>query len=111
MALREVTNIQHSTTARKKDFHVRILNEYAKSIFPAPKKLRFAKRTCNDELKHKIGEFMCVNDTLTIAAWGKNRGKDGNIAFVYNEFNNIFVDLQRLQRAMILFYGLPHQCK
>lgn len=29
MALREVTNIQHSTTARKKDFHVRILNEYA----------------------------------------------------------------------------------
>lgn len=82
-----------------------------KSIFPAPKTLRFAKRTCNDELKHKIGEFMCVNDTLTIAAWGKNRGKDGNIAFVYNEFNNIFVDLQRLQRAMILFYGLPHQCK
>ena len=54
---------------------------------------------------------MCVNDTLTIAAWGKNQGKDGNIAFVYNEFNNIFVDLQRLQRAMILFYGLPHQCK
>ena len=35
-----------------------------KSIFPAPKKLQFAKRTCNDELKHKIGEFMCVNDTL-----------------------------------------------
>ena len=29
MALREVTNIQHSTTARKKDLHVRILNEYA----------------------------------------------------------------------------------
>ena len=67
-----------------------------KSIFPAPKKLRFAKRTCNDELKHKIREIMCVNDTLTIAAWGKNQGKDGNIAFVYNEFNNIFIDLQRL---------------
>ena len=29
MALRDDTNIQHSTTARKKDLHVRILNEYA----------------------------------------------------------------------------------
>ena len=29
MALREVTNIQHPTIAKKKDFHVHILNEYA----------------------------------------------------------------------------------
>ena len=29
MALREVTNIQHSTTMKKKDLHVHILNEYA----------------------------------------------------------------------------------
>ena len=43
-----------------------------KSIFNVPKKIRFAKRTCNDDLKHKIREFMHSNDTLTIATWGKN---------------------------------------
>ena len=82
-----------------------------KSIFSIPKKLQFVKRTCNDELKQKITEFMCINDTLTIAAWVKNQEKDGNIAYLYNEFNNIFVDFQQLPQAMILFYGLPHQCK
>lgn len=54
---------------------------------------------------------MCVSDTLTIAAWRKKRGKDGNIAYLYDEFNNVFVDLQWLQQVMILLCGIFHQCK
>ena len=63
-----------------------------KSIFPIPKKLRLAKRVCNDDVKRIIGEFYYIEDTLNIATRGKKRGKDGNVAYPYSEFNNIFID-------------------
>ena len=46
---------------------------------------------------------------------GKGHGKGGSLlansalqteGFVYNKFNNIFVDLIRLQQSMAVFYNL-----
>ena len=81
------------------------------NIFPSPKKLNTRKGVCNSDVIEKLGEYHHFNDTIYIAGWGKAKSTLGQYSFEYNEFNNIFVDLRRLQIAMIEFYGVPEGCK
>ena len=36
-----------------------------------------------------------------------NHADNTDMGFTYSSSNNIFVDLKRLQQAMVLFYALP----
>ena len=48
-----------------------------------------------------VGGYHCVTGTM---AW-KNQKKAGTQSFEMDSFNNVFVDLEQLQKAMVRFYG------
>lgn len=90
------------------------------NLFPVPHKVKLAKNVSNEDVFSKLGEYMHVEDTMHSLGLLKkkpsqhrtssNISKQGNIiepkGFPYTKFNNIFVDLKKLQRAMITFYNL-----
>ena len=81
------------------------------NIFPCPQRISTTRTVCNSDVINKLGEYLHINDTICIAGWGKTKSTLGQYFFEYNEFNNMFVDLCRLQREMIKFYGVPEGCK
>ena len=81
------------------------------SIFLCLRRLSTTKGVSNSDVIDKLGEYYHFNDTICIAGWGKTKSTLGQYSFEYTEFNNLFVDLQRLQIAMINFYGVPQGCK
>ena len=90
------------------------------NLFPAPHKVKLAKNVSNEDVFSKLGEYMHVEDTMHISGLskkkppqrrkGSNTSTQANVldekGFPYTKFNNIFVDLKKLQRAMISFYRL-----
>ena len=47
-----------------------------------------------------LGGFKCVLETLPLPKTN---------SFQYNNFNNVYVDVEKLQRAMIMYYDLTHE--
>lgn len=80
------------------------------NMFPAPKRVRLAKRINNDDVRETLGDYYHVEGTLTLTS-PKGKANISPIVFQYNSFNNIFVDLIRLQKAMVKFYRFPSHGK
>lgn len=84
------------------------------NLFPIPQKVRLAKKANNDLVRKSLGEYLHIEGSMMYSSTSaKSRGnsKGGNAAkfFGYHQFNNIFVDLKRLQQAMVKFYALSPQ--
>lgn len=86
------------------------MNGITCNMFPAPKRVRFAKRVNNDDVMATLGEYYHVEGTLTVPS-PKGKANTSPIVFEYTSYNNVFVDLIRLQQAMVKFYRLPPHCK
>ena len=90
------------------------------NIFPVPRMVKLAKTVSNEDVYSKLGEYMHVEDTMYIDSGLKKnpskRQKTSKLSsqavlfeekgFPYSKFNIIFVDLKKLQRAMVTFYRL-----
>ena len=81
------------------------------NVFPCPKRLSTTKNVCKFDVVDKLSEYYHFDDTICIVGWGKTKSTLGQYLFNNNEFNNLFVDLHRLQIAMIKFYGVLAGCK
>ena len=81
------------------------------NVFPSPKRLSTTKNVCTFDVVVKLGEYHHFDNTISIASWEKTKSTLGQYLFNYNEFDNLFVDLHRLQIAMINFYGVRKGCK
>ena len=68
---------------------------------PTPWSLKLARTESNIRAREMVGGYQCVTGTMT---W-KNQKKAGNQSFEMDSFNNVFVDLEQLQKAMVKFYG------
>ena len=68
---------------------------------PTPWSLKLARTESNIRAREMVGGYQCVTGTMT---W-KNQKKAGNQSFEMDSFNNVFVDLEQLQKAMVRFYG------
>ena len=78
------------------------------NLFPIPQKVRLAKKANNDLVRESLGEYLHIEGSMM---YSSTSAKGGNAAkfFDYHQFNNIFVDLKRLQQAMVKFYALSPQ--
>lgn len=103
-------------------------NGITENVFPVPKKVRFSKKVSDDDIIAKLQSYKYVEDTMVIPSQKKKGGSKKQArgqkattvstsevtedkGFAYTKFNNIFVDLKKLQQAMILFYKLPQEGK
>lgn len=105
-------------------------NGITENLFPIPRKVRLSKKVSDADIVEKLGSYQYVEDIMTIPSLQRKggpkkqaRGKQGTTVrgllgtsevveekgFAYTRFNNIFVDLKKLQRAMIYFYKLPQE--
>ena len=92
----------------------------AENLFPVPRMVKLAKNASNEDVFSKLGDYIHVEATMNILGLskkkppqrrkGSNTSTQANVlnekGFPYTKFNNIFVDLKKLQRAMISFYHL-----
>ena len=98
------------------------------NVFLAPKKVRFSKKVSDADILEKLGTYQYVEDTMIIPSLkskgGQKKQTCGKIfamvhiskevedkGFAYTRFNNIFVNMVKLQQAMITFYKLPQEGK
>ena len=88
------------------------------NLFPIPYRVRLAKKANNDLVRESLGEYKHIEGSMMYSSTSaRSRGniKGGNSMpngakyFGYDQYNDIFVDLKRLQRAMIKFYSLSSQ--
>ena len=68
---------------------------------PTPWSLKLAWIESNIHAREMVGGYHCVTGTMT---W-TNRKKAGTQSFEMDSFNNVYVDLEQLQKAMVRFYG------
>ena len=68
---------------------------------PTPWSLKLAQTESNIRAREMVGGYHCVIGTMT---W-KNQKKVGTQFFEMDYFNNVYVDLEQLQKAMVKFYG------
>lgn len=86
------------------------MNGLTCNMFPTPKRVRLAKWINNDDVRETLGDYYHVEGTLTLIS-PKGKANSSPIVFQYNSFNNIFVDLILLQKAMMKFYRFPSHGK
>ena len=91
------------------------------NFFPAPHKVSIAKKITNEDVLARLGTYLHIEDTMPAVLYtsevpktGRGKGKKSTSSspskgFPYTKWNNIFVDLRRLQQAMIKFYELPQE--
>ena len=99
------------------------------NLFPVPRKVKLAKKVSDADVFSRLGPYYFVEDTMVIPGLqkkggakkqrlGKKSGARSKSApatnfiteekgFDYTQFNNIFVDVRKLQQAMVAFYRLP----
>lgn len=100
------------------------------NLFPVPKKVKLAKKVSDADVLNRLGPYYFVEDTMVLPSLQKKGGekkqrlgkKSGACSkstpatnfitaeekgFEYTQFNNIFVDVRKLQQAMVEFYRLP----
>ena len=72
-------------------------------LLPTPYSVTMAEKYANFDVASLLGGFRFVNDSLPML---KTK------SFQYNSFNNVYVDVEMFQRAMIKYYGLAscHLC-
>ena len=69
-------------------------------MLPTPYSVSLAKKCANNDVAGLLGGFHCVHDVMPL---------DNSNSFCYNEFNNVYIDLLKLQESMITFYGLTQE--
>ena len=69
-------------------------------LLPTPYSVTMAKKCANSDVASLFGGFKFDNDSLPML---KTK------SFQYNNFNNVYVDVEMLQKAMIMYYGLTHE--
>ena len=69
-------------------------------LLPTPYSVKLAKKCANNDVAGLLGGFQCVHDVMPL---------DNSKSFCYNEFNNVYIDLLKLQDSMIRFYGLTQE--
>ena len=85
------------------------------NLFPIPHRVRLARKANNDLIWESLGEYkhikgsMMYSSTSAKSREGGNSIPNGAKSFGYHQYNNIFVDLKRLQQAMVKFYALSPQ--
>lgn len=79
-------------------------NKIKHMVLPRPFRLRSMRQTRNASIGESIGQYFFITEHMEVE--GSQPGK--TISYDYNRFNNIFVDLIRLQCAMARFYKV--QC-
>jgi len=81
-------------------------------ILPAPHRLAGLRKDMNAKLPQFIGEYYHVEGRRSIPLV-RRAGKDIVAAkeVILNSRNNLFVDLEVVQRSMVLFYGMAVEGK
>ena len=69
-------------------------------LLPTPYSVTMARRCANSDVASMLGGYRHVNDAMPVSAIKQ---------FQFNEFNNVYIDVQTLQRAMIAYYGLTYE--
>ena len=69
-------------------------------LLPTPYSVKLAKKCAINDVAGLLGGFHCVHDVMPL---------DNSKSFCYNEFNNVYIDLLKLQESMIRFYGLTQE--
>lgn len=69
-------------------------------LLPIPYNITMAKKCANSDIASMLGGFKCVLETLPLPKTN---------SFQYNNVNNVYVDVEILQRAMIMCYDLTHE--
>lgn len=75
-------------------------NKGLSRLLPTPYSVKLAKKCANNDVAGLLGGFQCVHDVMPL---------DNSKSFCYNEFNNVYIDLLKLQESMIRFYGLTQE--
>lgn len=77
---------------RAKGFH--------QPILPTPYSVSMAKISENSEVARMLGGYNFVNDCFTLP---------NAKTFEYNQFNNVYIDVIKLQQAMVRYYGITEE--
>ena len=68
-------------------------------LLPIPYNISMTKKCANNEVANILGGFKFVFVGMPM---------EDNKTFWYNEFNNVYVDIEKLQACMIRYYGVTH---
>lgn len=71
---------------------------------PNPYQVSIARKMLNLKLVEYVGEYYSLNETLVVAPTAKSSNKEP-MKVCLNEMNSIFVDVEQVQRTMVLLYG------
>ena len=69
-------------------------------LLPTPYSVSLSKKCAKNDVASLLGGFQCVHDAMPL---------DNSKSFCYNKFNNVYIDLLKLQESMIRFYGLTQE--
>lgn len=69
-------------------------------MLPTPYSVTMARKCANADVASMLGGYRYVNDAMPVSTFK---------CFQYHEFNNVYIDVQTLQRAMIVYYGLTYE--
>ncbi|MCO5567203.1 hypothetical protein L7F22_020891 [Adiantum nelumboides] len=76
---------------------------FTASMLPTSYCITMAKKSANRDIASVFGGFKWVEESMPMSAFN---------SFQYDTFNNVYIDMEPLQRAMIQFYGLTFdECK
>ena len=68
-------------------------------LLPTPYSISMTKKCANNEVANIFGGFKFVSTGMPM---------EENKTFWYNEFNNVYVDVEKFQACMIRYYGVTH---
>ena len=69
-------------------------------MLPTPYSVTMARKCANADGASMLDGYHYVKDEMPVSA---------HKSFEYNEFNNVYINVETLQRAMIAYYGLTYE--
>ena len=69
---------------------------FKRSVLPTPYSLEMARKTANGKVDAMFNGYRWVEDLMPLV----------DRVYEYNKFNNVYIDMEELQRAMVRYYDL-----
>lgn len=69
---------------------------FTRSLLPSPFSLEMTRKASNGNVAAMFNGYKWVEDVMSL----------GDKSFTYNEFNNVYIDMEELQRAMVQYYDI-----
>jgi hypothetical protein len=75
-------------------------------LLPAPNKIAVLRKQLNANLPQFIGDYYHINGRMVLGAPKRTKTNVIPKEVILNDKNMLFVDLEVVQRSMVMFYGM-----